>query len=188
MRKGGLERRARALEEIFFANENNRLLQSLREDHPEYTRKQRLAEAAGVRDEGFLEECLALDVHSETLAALMLVPLIEVAWSDGEVSIEEKSAILRAAGSAGVHKDTPPFRLLEAWLQAKPSPKLFTTWKTYVAGLRETLTEEAQKTLRKNILDRSHQVADAAGGFWGFGNRVSEAEQAVLSEVEQALS
>jgi hypothetical protein len=42
--------------------------------------------------------------------------------------------------------------------------------------------------LKQDLLGRARGVAEAAGGFLGLGKRISSAEQAVLTELEQAFT
>ena len=49
-----------------------------------------------------------------------MIPLVTVAWADREMQFAEKAAILTAADSAGIRKDTPASELLAAWLHERP--------------------------------------------------------------------
>ncbi len=122
------------------------------------------------------------------MAALSLVPLVEVAWADGTLDAKEQSALLAAAEQAGLSKDSASYRLLEEWFRERPSPKLLAAWKAYVAGLSRTLDVHAKHALKQDLLGRARVVAEAAGGFLGLGKRISSAEQAVLTELEQAFA
>jgi hypothetical protein len=135
-----------------------------------------------------LEQLAAVDLSSETLAALSLVPLVEVAWADGRLDAKERSALLAAAERAGLSKDSASYQLLEEWFRERPSPKLLAAWKAYVAALSQTLNIRAQDALKQDLLGRARLVAEAAGGFLGLGKRISSAEQAVLTELEQAFA
>jgi hypothetical protein len=53
--------------------------------------------------------------------------------------------------------------------------------------LLEALPAEARAALRDDILTKARVVAEAAGGFWGLGNRVSDKEQASLDSIRVAL-
>jgi len=49
------------------------------------------------------------------------------------------------------------------------------------------MAAEDLAALRREILDRAGEVARVSGGLLGFGKRVSPAEQAVLTQLEQAF-
>src|SRR5438105_8011251 len=91
--------RRKALEEAFFAKQNERVKQQLRAKQEGQARREALAAASGIRDEGVLDQLVALGLGAETLAALSLVPLVEVAWADGTIDAKERAAIL-----AGIEK------------------------------------------------------------------------------------
>jgi hypothetical protein len=180
--------RRRALEEEFFAKHNQQLLQQFRETMAAKAKQEALAAASGITDAAVLEQLAAVDLSSETLAALSLVPLVEVAWADGRLDAKEQSALLAAAEQAGLSKDSASYRLLEEWFRERPSPKLLAAWKGYVASLLGTLDAQAKQALKQDLLGRARVVAEAAGGFLGLGRRLSSAEQAVLTELEQAFA
>ena len=73
--------------------------------------------------------------------------------------------------------------LLERWLSAPPADSLLESWKAYIAELKGTLDSDARTALRDQLIGGAREVAEAAGGFLGFGNKVSEEEAAVLDEL-----
>jgi hypothetical protein len=180
--------RRKALEEEFFAKQNQRLLRQLRETTAAKARHEALAAASGITDAAVLAQLAAVDLSSETMAALALVPLVEVAWADGALDAKERSALLAAAEHAGLSNDSASYQLLEQWLREQPSPKLLAAWKAYVAGLSRTLDGHAKAALKQDLLGRARVIAEAAGGILGLGKRISSAEQAVLTELEQAFA
>ncbi len=180
--------RRKALEEEFFAKHNQRLLQQFRETMAAKAKQEALAAASGITDAAVLEQLAAVDLSSETMAALSLVPLVEVAWADGTLDAKEQSALLAAAEQAGLSKDSASYRLLEEWFRERPSPKLLAAWNGYVASLLGTLDAQATHALKLDLLGRTRVVAEAAGGFLGLGRRLSSAEHAVLTELEQAFA
>jgi len=180
--------RRKALEEEFFAKQNQRLLQQFRETTVAQARSEALAAASGITDAAVLAQLAAVGLSSETMAALALVPLVEVAWADGTLDAKERSALLAAAEHAGLSTDSASYQMLEAWLRERPSPKLLETWKAYVAILSRTLDVHATAALKQDLLGRARGIAEAAGGFLGLGKRISSAEQAVLTELEQAFA
>jgi len=176
-----------ALEESFFQVKNTELLDAFRQRLAQQQRKEQLASASGIHDDAVLDRLVASDIRPETLAALTLVPLIEVAWADGRVQSKEHAAVLEAAEQAGIRRNDEAFGLLDAWLAEKPGPDLLETWKQYVAALCESLERDAVERLKHGLLDRARRVAEATGGLLGFGRRVSPEEQAVLEGLERVF-
>jgi len=183
-----LAKQGQSLEELFFAEHNKRLIEKARHAEARSQTLQRLQEASGISDEKVLSELLDLHIHPETLAALSLIPLIEVSWSDGEIDDKECAAILATAEERGIAKKSAAHELLERWLHKKPAPTMFKAWRSYAHALLAALPTDARIALRDDILARARKVADAAGGFWGMGNRVSDKEQAALDAIQKALS
>lgn len=183
-----LEERKRALEEAFFAQHNAQLLRQLREAEAARTTKDTLRAASGITDEAVLERLLRLGVRSETLAALSLVPLVEVAWADRRVDAQERRTILTAASEAGLREGEAGYQLLAGWLHSRPGPELLSAWKAYTRALVQTLSDDAKLALKQELLGRAREVAEAAGGFLNLGSRISQTEQAMLTELEQVFA
>ena len=179
--------RKKGLEEAFFAEQDAILRRRLREADQAKAHRDALASASSISDAGVLDKLAAAGLTSETLAALSLVPLVAVAWADGEVDERERAAALSAADEAGLSRGSPSHALLEGWLAQRPPPGLYVAWKAYAAALSATLDPHARQTLRTGVMDRARTVAEAAGGFLGLGRRVSDAERATLDELARAF-
>lgn len=182
----GLEDRKKALEEQFFARQERELRERVRAEAAAKERRQALAEASGIHDPAVLDRLAALDLDGGTLAALGLVPLVEVAWADGSLHDRERAAVLRSAEDAGVEPGSAAHDLLESWLTHRPGRDLLETWKGYAGALAESLDETERQALRRDLLSRARKVAEAAGGLLGLG-KISDAEEAKLQELEAAL-
>jgi len=182
-----LKGRRAGLEEAFFAAENERLRQQLREADASSGRKAMLATASGIHDENVLARLVELEIGVDTLAALRLVPLILVAWADGTVSDQERLAVLRGAEAQGIAAGTPAHGMLESWLKTAPGAAMTTAWKDYVQALTTPLDPAARHAMATSMLEQARTVAQAAGGFMGFGSRISLSEQTVLGELQRAF-
>jgi hypothetical protein len=182
-----LDQSRRALEEAFFAEHNELLRQRLIEADRVNTRKAALTAASGITDEAVLARIMALEIGPETLAALALVPLLLVAWADGALDEGEQQAVLKAAANARIRRGTPAHELLAGWLQRPPPAALFETWSAYIGAVTATLDGPRRAELRTQILGAVRLVAEASGGFFGLGRRISAAEVAVLAKLEAAF-
>jgi len=178
--------RRRALEESFFHEKNKQLLEQLRTKLSAETHQQVLAAALGVHDPKVLADLYQAGVTNETLAALFAVPMIAVAWADGKLDDKERQAILKSVEEAGVPADSPPYKLLQGWLNQRPEANLFTAWREYVSAMLPKLEPAAKAEWKQAALRRARQVAAASGGVLGIGS-VSAPEQAVLQEIEAAF-
>lgn len=175
-----------ALEEAFFSKENERLRQRLRDMDQARQNKAALSAASGITDDAVLDRLAALNIGSDTLAALTLVPLVAVAWSDGDVDDKERRVLLSKASEMGMGQQDVSYRLFERWLSTPPPAALFAAWKEYIGGFAASLNPEDRRDLRRGLLDRARAVAEAAGGFLGFAG-ISPTEAKMLKELEQAF-
>lgn len=175
------EQRRRGLEEAFFKERDQQLLARLRAELEALERRQQLAQVSGIQDPKVLDDLVQVGVGPETLVVLRLVPLVEVAWSDGTVASAERTAILNAAAAIQVHPGSPAYELLDRWLTERPDAQLVKAWKEYVRELVQRLPADSVDAMRRETIDRCQQVAAAAGGFLGLAS-VSSIEQARIDE------
>lgn len=182
-----LEDRAKALEDQFFEKENQRKLEAMRAKEAEKATREELRKASGMTDEAVLDKLIALGLKTNTIAALSLVPLIEVAWADGEIQDNERNAILQGAHGKGLEQGSDGYELLQSWLKKKPQPELYEAWEAYIKALTAQLNDEQNKLLKNQIVGFAKMVAAAAGGFLGIG-KVSSGEEKVLARIEAAFA
>ena len=175
------------LEDAFFLREDKKLIEKYKQLKRMEETKQKLAEMSGVKDEAVLKRMIELNIRPETLISLLMVPLVEVAWADGEVDEREKHAILSAAEKKGIVKGGVEHDVLERWLAHKPDAKLLETWIHYTRALCEQLKPAGREALKNDLLGRARAVAEATGGFLGLGNKISGEEEAMLRQLETAL-
>ena len=182
-----LGNRKKALEDSFFAKQNQQLIDRLREKREKAAAVESLAATSGIKNTALLEHLVDLGLDGATWAALSLVPLVEVAWADGEIQSKERDAILRAADQQGIQPGSESHQLLESWLTNRPDADLFASWGSYTVELVGALDASEKAALRDSIVGQARSVADAAGGFLGLGS-VSDAEQRVLSALEKPFA
>jgi hypothetical protein len=181
-----LDQRKKGLEEAFFSKHNRDVLERLRHKIDEAKRREHLVSISGIKDHNLLDRLVAAGLDTESLAALGLIPLIQVAWADGKVQPEERAALLEAAKKVDLHEGTPGYQLLTGWFDQEPDPQLFQAWKEYVHELKRSMTEDTFDAVRKVIVERSRAVARAAGGILGVGSVVGT-EHDAIKEIEAAL-
>lgn len=182
-----LKKRQRALENAFYSEDTEEYRSQLALGGEEEHAVEDLSAASGISDEGVLRKLAGLGIRADTLAALTLIPLIEVAWADGRMDDKEREAILSGAESTGIPRESPSHGLLRIWTADRPAPDLVAAWSEFIAGLCRELSDAQVDHLRRNILDRARDVAEAAGGFLGLGAKVSEEERAALSTLADAF-
>jgi hypothetical protein len=187
MSKGFLESRRVALEESFFAEHNEKLLEKLRTAARQRKTKEAISAILGVDDDAVLQQLVDLGLCEESVVALYLVPMIEVAWADGEIQAKERDAVLKAADEHGIERESVAYELLACWLEQPVDKELLGAWEGLARALKDDLAPGALQAMRAKIIDNARAVAEAAGGFLGLG-KISPEERAMLERLSSALS
>jgi hypothetical protein len=186
--EGGVEQQQAALGGAFYrasAAEHREHLQ-LRED--ELAARGAISEATGIDDPDFLAELTGLGIRVDSLAALTLIPLIAVAWSDGEMDESERAAVLDAAVETGIRRNSVSYHLLEIWMIDPPPPDLTNVWHDFIRALRKQLKADEHKQIESKLLGRARAVAQAAGDALNRTPHISTSEEACLTKLSQAFS
>lgn len=182
----GWKKQRENLEESFFTRRNCELLAGLRAQAMVEDRKRQLADASGISDPAVLDQLLAAKISAETIAAVAVIPLLAVAWSDGALEPTERQAILAACEEEGITADTACFQLLNGWLEEHPEKNLLAAWREFIHAARQRLSPAALQMLRDDVIARATKIAKSSGGFLGF-HKISVTEQAVLDELRSAF-
>jgi hypothetical protein len=160
----------------------------MRPYRPRRTKRDALAQAAGVADAAVLDKLLALGIDADTLLAMRLVPVVVVAWADGALDTKERQAITASLEGVGMAADSPATQMITNWLQSPPPPALLDAWQAYTASLCAQLSTTERESLRTSVLGQARAVAEAAGGFLGFGSKMSQAEETMLQTLARAFT
>jgi hypothetical protein len=183
-----LEKSGERLRQTFFAPpECLDLAGQLRQRLQEVAAREDLCAATGITDNTILDRLTGLGIRPDTLAALTLFPLIQVAWADGVMEPREREAVLGGAVSSGIQRGGPSFELLRIWMDDRPPGEMASAWSALIAGLRQSLEPDEVDHLRTNLLDRARAVAMAAGDLLGDGSKISPEEEVALRELETAF-
>ena len=182
-----LEERGRALENEFYEKQDKEKLAAMKTKLDSQSSRDELRKASGMTDDAVLDKLVALGLRGNTIAALSLVPLIEVAWADGEIQDNERTAILQGAHGKGLEQGSDGYELLQSWLKRKPAVALIEAWEAYIKALTGQLNDEQNKLLKNQIVGFAKMVAAAAGGFLGIG-KVSASEEKVLHRIDAAFA
>lgn len=175
------------LEEGFFKDVDNKLINKLREQVATEERAAAIQRLTGMTDEKLCRDIAALNISVESLAALRLVPLVAVAWADDRIDDDERFRVIAAAEKAGIGEGEASYDLLKRWLAQRPSHELFDTWTQYAKSLSASLDGESRANLQESLVAQVRDVAEAAGGLFGFGS-ISPSERALIERVEQTLA
>jgi hypothetical protein len=123
-RYDAFRKREIGLEDAFFKQRDEQLLQKLRDELSAMEERQKLAHVSGIVEEQVLSSLAGAGVRAETLAAVSFIPMIEVAWSDGSIAPEEREAVLNAAAAQGIPADSAALRIINHWLEQRPDARI----------------------------------------------------------------
>ena len=131
--------RKKALEDSFFAKQNAELLERMRAERAHQATREELERVSGLGDPEVLAKLVELGIAPETWSAISLVPLVEVAWANGQVEEKERIAVLSGAEANGVIAGSPAHQLLEGWLSRRPDARLLAVWGEYIVADRKSV-------------------------------------------------
>lgn len=182
--------RSRKSEEDYFRRKEQELIEKLHQKKEAEAHRKGLAEAIGLENEQILDVLREMGFDRGTVVVLFLVPLLQVAWSDGSISDRERTLILEAAHAHGVKEGTPAQEKLNEWLAARPSDQTSERALQVIRDLMAFQSTDARHATTGKLLDACERIAAASGGFLGLGSKISAEEAAVMkrvtSEIERA--
>ncbi len=182
-----LHDQGRALEDVFFKDQDPGHLKKIKEQLQDDADRKTLSDISGIGDIKTLNLLLAAGIRPETLAAVGMIPLVVVAWSDQRMEDRERTAILHAASETGLDETHPAIALIKSWLDLMPGDELFNTWKAYVRQMCKSLPASSIEQVKNHIVGRAKRVAESAGGFLGVINTVDRRERDIIRQLEEVF-
>lgn len=184
------QERERGFEAEYFQRQDKKLIASIRERAHLQEIAIALAEKLAVDDPALLERVARLGLDRETGSAILLAPLVQVAWADGDVTDQEREAVLAIAASRGVVAGTAAHGQLLAWLRERPPVEVFDVAMDVVRIGLGVLPEPERAERTRGVLDACDRVAEASGGIaklLGISRGVSGDEARQLEELARRL-
>jgi tellurite resistance protein len=183
--------RERAFEAVYFSKQDAKLLAKMRERAALREVAQALAEKLRVDDAELLKRVSDLGLNRETGPAILLAPLVQVAWAEGEVTEREREVVFEIAASRGVVAGSAAHAQLDTWLRQRPADALFETAFEVMKVAASVLPAEEREERIRGIVDACRRVAEASGGglakLLGMGSAVSGDEASVLEAITAQL-
>ena len=179
-------RLGKSMEDLFFHEQERRLLEEKKKLADMQETKENLARVSGITNDAVLDKLIALGIRPGTLATLFAIPLVEIAWADGEMQDEERHQLVKYAEKAGLQNKNVTPEILDVWLSRKPDPVLFDAWVHYIQALKSQLSDSERLALKNEVLSDARLIAKSAGGLLCFG-KMSAEEKAMLDKLEAAF-
>jgi hypothetical protein len=178
--------RGHSLEEEYFRRKEKEVIEKMRRNAEAEAQRRRLGEQAGVADQDVLRDLEELGFTSDTVRLLHLVPLIQTAWAEGNISPKERELILRAARSRGIEAGSSADAQLMRWLTDRPAEELFEKTLRIIRAILQSRPPEEREASERDLLSLCTAIASASGGIVGFG-AVSEDERRILAHISEEL-
>lgn len=186
MGEGFLDLRRKGLEESYFAKENERLIQEMKKKSRLVTIRKQLEFVLGRERPQLVNSLMALDITKDTLPALIWLPLVLVAWSDGYVDPNERQTIFEIVNACGIRSKSSAENILEQWLINRPKQDLIWVWKEYIRAFKSGMADDERPDFNRLIYGYSRNVAMASGSLLKMG-AITTQERKYLKELEQIL-
>ncbi len=148
----------------------------------------KVADVLGIDDQDLALELVGLGFSSETAGVFPLLPLVYVAWADGNVTSAERNQILDLARDRGAKKGSAGFAFLSDLLEKPLKPSFFDTCIKTIRKIFESMDPAKTEHAKQDLVSLSLSVAEASGGFLGlFGNKVSDDERKIIEDIVRDL-
>jgi len=186
MNTGALDTRLRAIEDEFFYQVDLKLSQAIRDKTVREEERARLSHLMCVHDAVTLDELIDHGINEETIAVMLLVPLVFVAWADGKVTDAERKRVVEIVSRYAHENSEASVGIIESWLKERPSESLWTAWAAYAEVLQQRSSPTASAMLADQLLTHAHSVAEVSTGFLS-RLRIDPEKQQSLDRLRKAL-
>jgi tellurite resistance protein len=186
-----LKERERGEEAEHFHREDAKLIEKMRERARLTEIAQALASKLRVDEAELLRRVVELGLNQDTGAAILLAPLVQVAWADGGVNDTERQTVIDLAASRGLTPGMPAHDKLLEWLRQRPSDGMFeAALEVMRVGFSVLPADERDERIR-GLVAACHRVAEASGStlgrLLGAHDGVTGDESAVLDAIATKL-
>lgn len=139
--------------------------------------------ALKVSDRQLAERLLLLGFDAETASVLYLLPVIQVAWANGSVSRGERAQILRILRLREIPEGSRAWQMCESLLESRPTEAFLHNSRQLLQGLLKCRGDAVEAQAERELIEMCLEVAEVSGGIFGFGRRVSRAEEDAIREI-----
>ncbi len=140
-------------------------------------------------DQALVADLSTLGLDARSFRAVILLPLVEVAWADREVQPEERRHILQIAKGHNLLSGRGALAL-EHWLKERPSDETLTLGRSVLVRLAhrtDGLGADLPESSLDTVVEMCVQVAEAAGGMFGMFWRVTADERKAIRKIGREI-
>ena len=176
--------RNRTNEEVYFQKRDRELIEQMRQRAKAQQELRELGEKVGVTDPELSRELAEMGFTLDTVKLLPLIPVLEMAWAEGEVTAAERKMVVDVARGRGIEAGGTADLQLADWLDRRPEDSVFRRAGRLINALFESggrfhITPD-------DIIKYCEAIADVSGGLFGI-RRVSSDERATLSRIASEI-
>ena len=176
--------RNRTNEEVYFQKRDRELIEQMRQRAKAQQELRELGQQVGVTDPELSRELAEMGFTPETVKLLPLIPILEMAWAEGEVTTAERKMVVDVARGRGIEAGGTADLQLADWLDRRPEDSVFRRAGRLINALFESggrfhITPD-------DIIKYCEAIADVSGGLFGI-RRVSSDERATLSRIASEI-
>lgn len=183
----GLAARGRALEEEYFRKKDRELIERMRQAAAAEQARGEMGRKTGLQDPASLRELQELGFTPETVILLPVVPLLEMAWAEGDITPAERSLLVKLARRRGVEESSPADAQLMEWIASRPDAMVFERARRLIAAMLSSDVEQPALT-PDDLVAHCEQIAAASGGILGSRlGSISSEEKVLLSRIASDL-
>jgi hypothetical protein len=186
---GQLAERGRALEEEYFRRKDRELIEKMRQAAAAEQALGEMGRKTGLDDLVLLKELQDLGFTPETVSLLPVVPVLEMAWAESEITPAERTLIVKFARSRGVAEHSAADEQLTQWMASRPDEAVFRGAGRLIAAILSSGSSQVAGPLTADgLVDYCEQIAAASGGILGLRlGSISSEERALLSRIASDL-
>ena len=143
-----------------------------------------------MNDLELVAELQKLGLDAESFRAVVLLPLIQVAWADERVQPQERKAILLIAKGHNLLVGRAE-EVVNGWLEKPPTPEQFELGRRVLATLahrKQGIGADMPESVIDTVVELCTVVAESAGGLFGLIWRVSGDERRAIREIASHLN
>lgn len=168
-------------ENAYFHARDDKLIAKMRARLTVEKREAELKAQTHLEDDELLAELARLGIDKSSLPFLHLVPVLEVAWADGEVQDEERVLLMGAAREANVTGEA--LVAFEAMLDTAPSRAYIEAALHFTHSMLAALPESVREARSSSLVSLAETIAHANGGLFEMFFKVDTAERDALDHL-----
>lgn len=133
------------------------------------------------------ERLVLLGFDGETACVLHILPLIQVAWANGEISRRERRRILQVLKLREIPEGSRAWLMCESLLETRPTDAFLHSSREVLRDLlssgKEGPGSEERDIKERQLIDLCVDIAEASGGLFGLVRTVSPTERSVIADI-----